>query len=189
MKTLTMCLLWGRVVSNEYEAYRGGLVGLSATHTAHYLSTLVNHSNSLSESDGHSDVCWLCSCSSCTARGKRGVLCDLRRRCGENGTCVLGLKGGGVHVSVLAETAAGATPQGPTWIIKVVAGLAETIRDFRVSPDGGIVRNTTRGVRRFLPTETRSRHGGGTRGAIRVAETTCSKAIHETARILRIASL
>jgi hypothetical protein len=70
---------------------------------------------------------------------QEGVLCDLRRRCGENGTCVLGLKGGGVHVSVLAETAAGATPQGPTWIIKVVAGLAETIRDFRVSPDGGIV--------------------------------------------------
>lgn len=118
-------------------------------------------------------------------RAARGVLCDGSRGCGENGTCVLGLKGGGEHVSMLAETAAGATPQGPTWIIKVVAGLAGTIRDFRVSSDRHYCRNTTRGVRRFLPTETRSRHGGGTRGAIRVAEATCSKAIHETARILR----
>ena len=72
-------------------------------------------------------------------RAARGVLCDGSRGCGENGTCVLGLKGGGEHVSVLAETAAGATPQGPTWIIKVVAGLAGTIRDFRVSPGGVIV--------------------------------------------------
>jgi hypothetical protein len=71
---------------------------------------------------------------------QEGFCVTLSRGCGENGTCVLGLKGGGEHVSVSARGNGSWRNSTRSHLDhQVVDGLAATIRDFRVTPDGAII--------------------------------------------------